>query len=98
MAKRLTVRTGEYQKNGETKGEYTSIGVMLSSDNGEFILLDPAINHAVLLNMQNQLNRAKGKPHSNKLMVSIFDDSQQNNPSLQSSQQSTPADAYDDVF
>ena len=49
MAKRkydLAVKTGSYEKNGETKGRYMNVGVVLEGDDGMFILLDPAFNPA----------------------------------------------------
>lgn len=49
MAKRkydLAVKTGSYEKNGETKGRYMNIGVVLEGDDGMFMLLDPAFNPA----------------------------------------------------
>ena len=30
MAKRIVAKTGQYQKDGQTKGEYTKLGVMLN--------------------------------------------------------------------
>lgn len=66
--KRLVAKVGEYEKNGETKGEYVRLGVILSNDNGEYILLDPCVNLAGVLMKQNQFN----KKHNKSVMVSIF--------------------------
>jgi hypothetical protein len=74
MAKRLAVKVGEYESNGETKGEYLNIGVILEGrEGGEFVLLDPSINLAGALMKQNILNRKNGKDIKDSLMVSVFD-------------------------
>lgn len=49
MAKRkydLAVKTGSYEKDGETRNRYMNIGVVLEGDDGMFMLLDPAFNPA----------------------------------------------------
>jgi hypothetical protein len=50
MAKRvydLAVRVGEYQKNGETKGRFVSVGsMMVGDDGGHFIMLNRTFNPA----------------------------------------------------
>lgn len=75
MAKRLVVKTGEYtNQQGETKGEYTKIGVILENQNGEFILMDPAVNLAGVLLKQNALSAKQGKQPSDSVMVSVFTD------------------------
>lgn len=75
MAKRLVVKTGEYtNQQGETKGEYTKIGVILENNNGEFILMDPAVNLAGVLIKQNALAAKQGKQASDSVMVSVFTD------------------------
>lgn len=81
MAKRIVAKTGEYQKDGQTKGEYTKLGVMLNNDNGEYMLLDPSVNLAGALIKQNVLSAKTGGQQRDMLMVSIFDDDnqQQNN-------------------
>ena len=86
MAKRLVVKTGEYtNQQGETKGEYTKIGVILNNQNGDFILMDPSINLAGVLIKQNALSVKQGKQPSDSVMVSIFEDQPQ---------QSTPQQGY----
>ena len=59
MVKRLMVKTGEYQKDGQTKGRYTEVGVIMSNDKGEYALLDPAVNLAGVL-LQQKILAAKG--------------------------------------
>ena len=80
MAKRLAVKTGEYTNSqGETKGEYTRLGVLMDGDNGPYLLIDPAVNLAGCLMKQNMMNHKAGKQVRDSLMVSVFDDSQQQN-------------------
>ena len=75
--KRLVSKTGTYQKDGQEKGEYTRIGVLMAgNDGGEYMLIDPTINLAGVLVKQNILAAAQGKPPRDSVMVSVFDDSQ----------------------
>lgn len=75
MAKRLVAKTGEYtDSQGQTKGEYTRIGVILSNDNGEYALLDPTVNLAGVLTKQNMMSHAKGAKPRDMVMVSVFTD------------------------
>lgn len=80
MVKRIVARVGEYEKDGETKGEYVRIGVILSNDHGEYCLFDPAVNMAGVLTQQNLLNHSKGKKPSTKVMASIFSDDRSGSP------------------
>lgn len=76
--RRLAIKVGEFQnQQGETKGEYMRLGVIGESQNGEYVLLDPAVNLAGALTRQNMMNHKAGRKPSDKLMVSVFDDSQQ---------------------
>ncbi|AUR82883.1 coil containing protein [Vibrio phage 1.029.O._10N.261.55.A7] len=77
MAKRIVAKTGEYQKDGQTKGEYTRVGVVLSNQNGEYMLLDPAVSLAGLLVKQNALAASKGEQIRDNVMISIFEDDNQ---------------------
>ena len=91
MAKRIVAKTGEYQKDGQTKGEYTKLGVMLSNDNGEYMLLDPSVSLAGVLIKQNSLAAKSGGQQRDMLMVSIFeDDNQQQNNNQQSGFKQAP--------
>lgn len=85
MTKRLMAKTGEYQKDGQTKGRYTEIGVILSNANGEYVLLDPSVNLAGVL-MQQQ---AMGK-QGDRVMVSIFENRTQQNQEYSQQQYSAP--------
>ncbi len=81
MAKRITAKVEEYQKDGETKGKYVEIGVILENNNGQFILLDPTVNLAGVLAKQNVMEFSKGGQMRDNVMCSIFDnDNQQNQP------------------
>lgn len=43
----ITVKTGSYEKNGETKGRYQTVGSVMEKDDGSrFILIDPLFNFA----------------------------------------------------
>lgn len=77
MAKRLVAKTGEYQKDGQMKGEYTKLGVVLSNQNGEYMLLDPAVSLAGILAKQNALAMTKGEQVRDNVMISIFEDENQ---------------------
>ena len=77
MAKRIVAKTGTYQKDGQEKGEYTKLGVMLSNDNGEYMLLDPCANLAGVLIKQNALAAKSGGKQRDMVMVSIFEDDNQ---------------------
>lgn len=78
MAKRLVAKTGEYQKDGQTKGRYTDLGVILSNNNGDYMLLDPTINLAGVLAKQNAMARQSGGQERDSVMVSIFDNGRGN--------------------
>ena len=82
MAKRIVAKTGTYQKDGQEKGEYTKLGVMLNNDNGDYMLMDPCVNLAGVLLKQNALAAKTGGQQRDMVMISIFDDDnnqQQNN-------------------
>lgn len=75
MTKRVVAKTGEFQNaQNETKGEYTRLGVVLSNENGEYMLLDPTISLAGVLAKQNAHAIKQGKPVRDSVMVSFFSD------------------------
>ena len=74
MAKRITAKVDTYEKDGETKGKYVEIGVILSGQHGDYILLNPTVNLAGVLVQQRMLNPSKA---SKSVICNIFDDSQQ---------------------
>ena len=80
MSKDIVAKTGEYtNREGESKSEWTKIGVILSNQNGEYMLLDPSINLSGVLQKQNMLAIEQRKAGSEKartgkaVMCSIFD-------------------------
>ena len=78
MSKKISAKIGEYTNgNGETKGRYANLGVILSNNNGEFMLLDPTVNLAGVLQLQNQMDIAAGKQPSDRIMCGIFQDQPQ---------------------
>tara|TARA_R110002020_G_scaffold470572_2_gene696593 strand:+ start:46 stop:420 length:375 start_codon:yes stop_codon:yes gene_type:complete len=85
MSKRIVAKTGEYQKDGQTKGEYTKLGVMLDNNNGEYMLLDPSVSLAGVLVKQNALAAKTGGQQRDMVMISIFsdDNQQQSNQGFQ---------------
>ncbi len=104
--KKLSVANGTYQKDGQEKTNWVSVGVINTSQNGkEYMLIDPTINFAGFPREAGQKN----------VMVNMFDDSQQqpqqqgysssqgmNNPSPQmqqqyNQQQNPPAAAHLDM-
>jgi len=80
------------------------LGVVLSNDNGSYVLLDPSVNLAGALIKQNIMAEKQGKPARDMLMVSIFEDDnqrqqpqQQSQPAQQSPQNNAPVDdGFDD--
>lgn len=74
MVKRLAAKIGEYEKDGQTKGRYVEVGVILSNDNGEYVLMDPTVNLAGVLTLQNMLNHKAGRKISDRVMVGVFSD------------------------
>lgn len=42
----LCVKTGSYQKDGETRNRYENIGALMEGDNGKFIFLKKTFNPA----------------------------------------------------
>ncbi len=59
----LVVKTGTYEKDGQTKGRYQNMGaVMEKEDGGRFIFIDRTFNPAGLANPDNR----------NNIIVSMF--------------------------
>jgi len=71
MSKRICAKIDEYQKDGETKGKYVDIGVILSNENGEYVILNPTIDLAGVLIRQRLMNPQKA---GKGVMCSIFTD------------------------
>jgi hypothetical protein len=97
MSKQLKARTGSYEKDGQTKGEYVTVGAILSNDNGEYALLDPSVSLAGILVKQNAEAQAAGKPTRTNVMCSIFDNDNQKQSSQPRQQaQQQPSSNFDD--
>lgn len=96
MAKRIVAKTGVYQKDGQEKGEYTKLGVMLNNNNGDYMLMDPCINLAGVLLKQNALAAKTGGQQRDMVMISIFDDDnqQQGQQSNQQARQQAPQGGF----
>lgn len=86
MSKRLSAKVGEYEKEGQTKGEYVQIGVILNNDNGEFLLLDPTVSLSGVLAKQNALEFKKGGQIRDNVVCGVYEE-QQNTPANQGFQQ-----------
>lgn len=91
MARQIKAKVGEYEKDGKTKGEYVDIGVLMSNENGEYIMLSPMVDLAGVVMKQRLLAQEKGKQPGNLVMCSIFDNSSQG--ANQNAGQSQPASA-----
>lgn len=78
MTKRLSAVTGNYtNQQGEQKAEWTNVGVIITGKNGkDYALLDPSVNLAGVLLKQNQIASKEGKPPSDMVMLSVFDEQQ----------------------
>lgn len=69
----LAVKTGEYQKDGQTKGRYQNVGAVMESEKGQFILLEKTFNPAgiqdgkssVLIHMFEEKNENSGQFRNN---------------------------------
>lgn len=104
MAKQIKARVGEYtdRNTGEVKGIWADIGVILSNDNGEYIMLNPTVDLAGVLMKQRFLaQKTKGKTGDN-VMCSIFDNAnkqgggQQQAKQPPAQQQAGPQSNFDD--
>jgi hypothetical protein len=89
MAKRIVAKIGTYEKDGQTKGEYAKLGVMLNNNNGDYMLLDPSISLAGVLAKQNVMAAKAGTEQRDMVMISIFDDDNQNQQQAPQQQQQT---------
>jgi hypothetical protein len=91
MSKRISAKVGEYtNQQNETKGKYVNLGVILSNQNGEFMLLDPTVNLSGVLQLQNQMDLASGKQASDRIMCGIYQDQPQGQQAPAQPQAQTP--------
>lgn len=75
----MAVKTGSYQKDGETKNRYENIGSVMKGDDGSFLILKRTFNPAGVPNPDNK----------DSVIVSLFEVDKQNKPQ-QSQQQQAP--------
>lgn len=64
VLKKLVVKTGTYEKDGETKNRYKTIGHVHSGQHGEYITLDASVNLAAF----------PRKSGDDRVMVSMWDE------------------------
>ena len=102
MAKKLSAKIGEYtNQQGETKGRYANLGVVMSGQNGSYVLLDPTVSLAGILACQNAMAASKGEQQRDRVMVSVFEEQQNQAPQQnyqqpqQPPQQQTPQQNWD---
>ena len=75
--KKLVAKVGEYTKNGETKGRYVNLGVIMDGSDGQYILMDPFVSTSAAFSAQQAYNASKGKAPGDRLMVSLFEENGQ---------------------
>ena len=73
----LAVKTGEYQKDGETKGRYENIGSLMQGDKGQFLILKRTFNPAGVPNPDDK----------DSVIVSCFEQQNNNQQAPQQPQQ-----------
>jgi hypothetical protein len=95
MTKRLVAKIDTYQKDGQEKGKYIEIGVILSNDNGEYALINPEVNLAGVLLKQRVNLPNKGKGKGDMIICSIFDNDR-NQQGGQQQSQAGQGDNFDD--
>lgn len=78
MTKRLSVKVGEYEKDGQTKGEYIEVGVILQGDDGEYALLNPSVSLAGILAKQNIMALNKGANQRDMITCGIYENTNNN--------------------
>ena len=74
MTKRLVAKVGQYEKDGQTKGEYIRIGVILNNDNGEYALIDPTVSLSGVLMKQRAYAHSQKKPMRDMIIAGVFSD------------------------
>jgi hypothetical protein len=89
--KKLSVAVGTYQKDGQEKTEWRTIGTVFEKDGKMSIGLDPVFDIAGLYLKQCQTAEAQGKKVGKMLYAQIFDDEQQQAPRQTQAQAQTQA-------
>lgn len=72
--RKLSAKIGSYEKDGQTKSRWQSLGVIMEKDGGEFLLLDPTVNLGAVLMLQRIEAQKTGHKPGDRVMVSIFSD------------------------
>lgn len=74
--KKISARIGSYEKDGQTKGRFTQIGVIGQTQDGkEYVLIDPTVDLGGVLALQNVQAWKEGKEPSERIIASVFDES-----------------------
>lgn len=81
--KDLWVVTGTYEKNGETKKQWKTVGALMENDKGQFIMLDRTFNPAGV-----HVEDGRGS-----IMISLFDPKEQGE-AKQTAHNAAKADGY----
>jgi len=63
----------EYEKDGQAKGRYVDVGVLMENQGGEYILLNAEFCLAGILLRQSQLAFKTNKPQPMNVMLSVFE-------------------------
>ena len=79
-------KVDQYEKDGQIKGKYIEVGVILSNSNGDYALLNPDVNLAGALMKQRVNLEQKGK--GDMVMCSIFDNDNQQSQKPETAQSS----------
>ena len=84
----LAVKTGEYQKDGQTKGRYENVGSVMQGENGPYLILKRTFNPAGIANPDNR----------DSVIISCFEpnERQGRSQSQQFSQTSNTGDGFED--
>jgi hypothetical protein len=88
--RRICAKVDTYEKDGQTKGKYVEVGVILSGEKGDYILLDPTVSLSGLLVRQRLMDPKKA---GKTIICSIFESEQKQKPQTQ---QAGPPDEFDD--
>lgn len=89
MTKRLLAKVGTYTNaQNEQKNEYVKLGILKQGEQGgEYMILDPTVNLAGILLKQNALAAKEGKQQRDAVMISVFENDQQQGQQQMPSQQ-----------
>lgn len=105
MSKSISAKIDTYTKDGQQKGKYVEIGVILNNQNGDYIMLNPTVDLAGVVLKQQALAVKEGKKVGSNIMCSIFDNDRsnsstapQNNQNHQPQPQNNNEPPVDEVF